>query len=129
MRPVTRAIRESPPPLAHDATVIEAAHRVEGISLESWPVTDEDGLVGMVRTQAIQEAAAKGSNATIAQLIADEIADRHPVHVHTDHPLSVALARMGESGHDVLPVVSRANGRVLVGLVTLKDVLKAYGVS
>jgi CBS domain-containing protein len=116
MRPVTRAIRESPVPIPHDATVVEAAHRVEGISLESWPVTDEDGLVGMVRTQAIQDAAAKGSNVTIAELIADEVADGHPVHVHTDHPLSVALGRMGESGHDVLPVVSRANGRLLLAL-------------
>jgi CBS domain-containing protein len=50
------------------------------------------------------------------------------VHVHTDHPLGEALTRMGESRHNVIPVVSRANGRVLLGLVTLEDVLAAYGV-
>jgi CBS domain-containing protein len=48
--------------------------------------------------------------------------------VHGDQPLGQALARMGETGHSVLPVVSRANVRLLLGLVTLPDVLKAYGV-
>jgi CBS domain-containing protein len=50
-------------------------------------------------------------------------------HVHGDQPLGLALARMGESGHQVLPVVSRANARILLGIVTLADVLKVYGVA
>ncbi|HZI99212.1 MAG TPA: CBS domain-containing protein, partial [Gemmatimonadaceae bacterium] len=54
--------------------------------------------------------------------------DNRFVHVHADHPLGEALTRMGESGHSVLPVVSRANARILLGLVTLEDVLKAYKV-
>ena len=35
---------------------------------------------------------------------------------------------MGESRQTVLPVVSRANVRILLGLVTLRDVLSAFGV-
>jgi CBS domain-containing protein len=35
---------------------------------------------------------------------------------------------MGATRHTVLPVVSRANARVLLGVVTLPDILKAYGV-
>ena len=49
-------------------------------------------------------------------------------HVHDDQPLGLALARMGATRHTVLPVVSRANARVLLGVVTLSDILKAYGV-
>jgi Chloride channel protein EriC len=49
-------------------------------------------------------------------------------YVHLDHPLSLALERMGESGLDALPVVSRANIRHAYGVVTLPDILAAYGV-
>jgi CBS domain-containing protein len=48
--------------------------------------------------------------------------------VHGDQPLGLALARMGDTGHNALPVVSRANARIVVGIVTLADVLKSYGV-
>ena len=36
---------------------------------------------------------------------------------------------MGTSGLNVLPVVSRANVRQLLGIVVLDDVLGAYGVA
>jgi len=49
-------------------------------------------------------------------------------HVHNDQPLSRALARMRDTGHKVLPVVSRANARIVLGIVTFADILKAYGV-
>jgi len=49
-------------------------------------------------------------------------------HVHSDQPLGLALARMGDSGHNVLPVVSRSNARMIIGVVTIADVLQAYGV-
>jgi tetratricopeptide (TPR) repeat protein len=45
-----------------------------------------------------------------------------------DHPLDVALRRMARSKLNVLPVVSRSNVRELTGLVSLQDVLRAYGV-
>ena len=48
--------------------------------------------------------------------------------MHPDHPLGLALARMGATHHTVLPVVSRANVRVMLGIVTLADILNAYGV-
>jgi CBS domain-containing protein len=50
------------------------------------------------------------------------------VHMHGDQPLGQALARMGETRHTVLPVVSRGNVRLLLGIVTLSDVLRAFGV-
>ena len=54
-------------------------------------------------------------------------ADAFP-HVHPDHPLDVALRRMAQSGINVLPVVSRSNVRQLLGVISLSDILRAYGV-
>ena len=42
-----------------------------------------------------------------------------------DEPLRAAIHRMAESGVSRLPVVDRAEPPALVGLITLKDVLKA----
>jgi CIC family chloride channel protein len=36
---------------------------------------------------------------------------------------------MGENQLDILPVVNRANVHKLEGIVTLRDVLNAYGVN
>jgi CIC family chloride channel protein len=49
-------------------------------------------------------------------------------HVHTDHALHLALERMSAARLDVLPVVNRADVHKLEGIITLKDVLDAYGV-
>ncbi len=49
-------------------------------------------------------------------------------HVHPDHSLSWALERMGENGVQTLPVVSRADIRDILGVVTLDAILHAYGV-
>jgi len=53
--------------------------------------------------------------------------DRFP-YVYPDHPLSLALERMGSAGTDTLPVVSRANRRRIQGVITMADVLRTYGV-
>jgi predicted transcriptional regulator len=114
--------------------IAEAAERVKDSNLESWPVADELGLVGMVRTRHIAHALDQGRlDMTVARLM--QIARRSDgersvdlPHVHNDQPLSRALARMRDNGHKVLPVVSRANPRIMLGVVTLADILKAYGV-
>ncbi|MEO6525204.1 MAG: chloride channel protein [Gemmatimonadaceae bacterium] len=133
---VSTAIRESPEPLPHDLPVRYALERVRDSALSSWPVEDEDGFVGMVRTSALVQAMADGrADATLHELRsatdaahrAGDVEDRFP-HVHGDQPLGQALARMGAARHTVLPVVSRANVRILLGVVTLPDILRAYGV-
>jgi CBS domain-containing protein len=53
--------------------------------------------------------------------------DRYP-YVYPDHPLSLALERMGSAGTDTLPVVNRANRRRVQGIITMADVLGAFGV-
>jgi hypothetical protein len=48
-------------------------------------------------------------------------------YVHADHPLYVALERMGTVKLDLLPIVSRADIHYLMGVVFLADVLNSYG--
>ena len=131
---VSNAIREAPDSLTPEMTVSDAAERVKDSIFESWPVADELGLVGLVRTRHIAAAMEQGRlEMTIERLM--QIARRSDgdrsvdlPHVHNDQPLSRALARMRDNGHKVLPVVSRANARIMLGVVTLADILKAYGV-
>jgi len=131
---VTAAIREAPEPFTPDMKVDEAEAKMGGSDLESWPVADEDGLIGMVRVSDIAAATAGDQRpVTIATILKRARGvdgdDRHErAHVHADQPLGLALARMGDTGHNVLPVVSRANVRIILGVVTLPDLLKAYGV-
>ena len=47
-------------------------------------------------------------------------------HVHADHALHVALERMGAAGLDLLPVVSRADIHVPLGIIGIEDVLASY---
>jgi len=63
-----------------------------------------------------------------AQIPNELITSRNFPHVHLDHPLDVALKRMAESKFNVLPVVSRSDVRDLKGVVTLKDILRTYGI-
>ena len=131
---VSAATREAPQSLNPEMTIGEAEERVKDSVLESWPVADDLGLVGMVRTRHIAAAVKQGRlDMTIARLmqIAKRSASDTSVdlpHVHNDQPLSRALARMKDNGHKVLPVVSRANGRIMLGIVTFEDILEAYGV-
>jgi CBS domain-containing protein len=115
--------------------VDEAEAKIGGSDLESWPVADEDGLIGMVRVSDIVAATAGDQRpVTIATILkrarsadGDDRMDR--AHVHADQPLGLALARMGDTGHNVLPVVSRGNARIMLGVVALPDLLRAYGVA
>jgi CIC family chloride channel protein len=131
---VTTALREAPQPLTAEMKVDEATARFGDSDLESWPVVDDDGLIGMVRVNDVVDAATGNQRpvtiATIMKRARALIRDGNAEipHVHKDQPLGLALARMGDTGHNALPVVNRGNIREMIGIVTLVDVLKAYGV-
>ncbi len=124
-RQVRSAMREATETLNAEWTVREALAKAEGSELRAWPVCDNDGVIGVLRLQHLRQAANEGS--ADKRLVAWVDANDFP-HVHMDHPLHVALERMGASQLDLLPVVSRANVHQLRGVVMLQDVLAQYGV-
>ena len=111
--------------LSPDLPVVEAAVLLNRHDLDAFPVGDAQGLRGMIRKWELQSAIAQGRGpAKLAELIGAKFP-----HLHPDQGVAIALEMMGESGYNVLPVVSRANVRRLEGIVTLEDILDAYGVS
>jgi len=116
-------------------TVGEALERSGNDALDAWPVVDGRDLHGMIERSELEQASTQGRLDQPLAVLLRERPSPHRAdaaalpHLHPDHTLTLALERMGALGRNVLPVVSRANIRHLVGLVTLQDVLKAYGVS
>jgi CIC family chloride channel protein len=125
-RQVIHAMRRADEVLPADMSAQEALEKVRPSPLRAWPVSDQRGLVGILTMPELKKAAADGpANAKLIDLI-----DRREFpHLHSDHSLGVALERMGATGVDVLPVVSRADVHKLEGIVALQDVLKLYGVA
>ena len=122
---VSQAMRAASEIMPSNVTVREAFERARKTEFHSWPVIDERGVVGIVSLARIEQAMANGEAAKPLGDLADGQAFPH---VHADHPLHVTLERMGAAKLDVLPVVSRANIHLLLGVVVLQDVLNLYGV-
>jgi len=124
------ALRPPPGTLPAERSVAEALSQLDDSSVDAWPVVHGADFVGMVARSELQSAAdRREQHATLAQLVESHRSEDDVVmHVHPDQSLGHVLARMGETRRSVLPVVSRANVRALLGVVTLHDVLRAYGV-
>ena len=125
-RQVSQVMRPAEEVLSAEFTVREAMEKVEKSSASAWLVCDEMGVRGILTRKKLEET---GPQSSAARSILELIATVEFVHVHPDHPLTVALERLGASRLEILPVVSRANVHQLEGIVTLQDVLALYGVA
>jgi CIC family chloride channel protein len=101
----------------------------------AWPVMDGGRLAGTITLAQIQQEMAEGrGDRVLGELLPVDVpnplltSDNFP-HLHMDHPLDMALRRMAHSKLNVLAVVGRADIRDLKGVVSLKDILEAYGVA
>ncbi len=122
---VAHVMRAATDVLSARTTVEEAFKMTHGSQLHAWPVTDDRGVMGVISRAQIEQAVAKGET---KKPLRDLLDARDFPHVHADHPLYVALERMGTAKLDLLPVVSRADIHYLLGIVVLPDVLQAFGV-
>jgi Chloride channel protein EriC len=119
---VKSAIRPDDEPLPPDMDFQSAAERLRDKNLNAWPVAHEGKLWGLLTVQSLE--AETDFKTAIGDLFE---AGHSSIHVHLDHPLTIALERMGAAGVEALPVVSRADVQRLLGIITLPEVLKAYG--
>lgn len=125
-RVVNQAMREATETLNAEWTVQEALERAERSEFRAWPVCDTRGVIGVLSLQSLRQEAHEGS---ADKRLAEFVDASDFPHVHVDHPLYVALERLGASQLDLLPVVSRADVHQLRGVVRLEDVLAQYGVA
>src|ERR1700688_1506856 len=119
-RRVQQAMRAVTETLDAGTSLQDAQARIAASGMQAWPVCSHEGVIGVIRRDAIESAAKDGeATKSLEELI--ETGD-FP-HVHTDHSLHSALDRMGAAGLEALPVVSRADVRQLLGIVAMDDVL------
>ena len=124
-RQVMQIIQPAGEVLKAGQTVQSAIEATRESARQTWIVSDDRGVAGLLTREQLENAASRGSlDSPIGAILK---AGEFP-HVHADHPLDEALGRLGANHVDLLPVVSRANVHQLVGVVRLQDVLEAYGV-
>jgi CIC family chloride channel protein len=133
---VTMAMRQPGDEMfSPDTSVADALVRGGRSAFDAWPVVDGKELQGMIARQELEDAVTAGrGDQPLAKLLRERPSPHRSdaaalPHVHPDHSLTLALERMGALRRTVLPVVSRSNIRHLVGVVTLQDVLDAYGIA
>jgi CIC family chloride channel protein len=104
---------------AEVASAIDGERRAQSI----FAVVDEGGELAGIVTRWVLERWAEAPRDEAAPSLSSIV--RIPVIAYPDEPLRVLVNRMAETGLTELPVVERANPRSLVGIITLKDLLKA----
>jgi len=124
-RQVIRVMHAASELLPAEITVREALARVRSSEVRTWLVADRRGVVGVINLSSLEQELAEGADKRVGELV-DALAFPH---VHPDQGLDLALERMGANRIEILPVVNRGDVHKLEGIVTLRDVLDAYGVS
>ena len=125
----------APPHLLTEYDRFEDALAFLNRERNAWPVTDGQMLVGMISLPVVEREIARGhgqrslGETFTPRLPRELLTSENFPHVHMDHPVDVSLRRMAQSKWNVLPVVSRSNVRELRGVVSLPDILRAYGVA
>ncbi len=124
-RSVREVMRAAPDSYPANITVHAALERARSSSFRSFLVEDEGSIVGVVSRTTLERSLADGAAEQNLLSLLDSLSFPH---VHSDHPLHLALERMSKAHIDILPVVSRSNINKLEGVITLRDVLDSYGV-
>jgi chloride channel protein, CIC family len=130
---VTDAMCTDVDPLSGELPAAAALERLRTLEVDAWPVEDHGGLRAMVTVAQLESAMSRGaSNHRLVELVPQVTADHLDAeafpHLHADHSLDLALKRMGDAKLQTLPVVRRDNIRQMVGIISLPDVLRAYGI-
>lgn len=118
-------MRSGEPALSTQSTVKEAIERLKKNQVNAWPVSDGSEIWAVANLHALE-------NEEIAcDALLQEVCARDASYpfIHPDQSLSLGLEKMGAAGVDVIPVVSRNNIRQLQGVLTVPDILRAYGLA
>jgi len=114
---VEDAMRVPTPQVALRLEALPPPQVVESLPGEFFLVQDGSGYWGGMSRGRLLELAA---NQTFA---AGAHCEALP-HLHPDHPLDVAMRRIGD--WPLVPVVHRADGNKLVGVLSLADIVETY---
>ena len=128
-RQVGQVMRPATNWMAAEMLLADAVEAGRSKEFHTFLVGDGRRLIGVVSLKQIERGITMdGKEKPIGDLI-DSFGHSDFPHMHSDHALYVALERMGAHGLDLLPVVSRADIHVPLGIIALEDVLASYGLS
>ena len=131
---VAQAMRTGVRLIEREATIAEAIAFIHSVGVDSWPVAEGRRLLCMITASQLESAAVDGARfRTVSEIMTPpppgHLDNETFPHIHPDHSLDVALERMGAAHLDALPVVGRANVREILGVITLPEILRAYGIT
>ncbi len=124
-RQVIKVMQTASESLAAEMTVREALEQVRSSKFRTSLVTDQRGVIGVINLATLERELTESPDKKLAELTDAMVFP----HVHADQALDLALERMGANQLEILPVVNRGDVHKLEGIVTLRDVLDAYGVN
>ncbi|MDR3744668.1 MAG: chloride channel protein [Acidobacteriaceae bacterium] len=137
-RTAASILRPAGPLLDVATTVQQALAELRATAFRTGLVTDHRGLIGLLTLEQLESAISRPESAISSSEAISPIEALSPIkalltgsafpHIHADQGIDLALERMGEKNLDLLPVVSRADVHQIEGIVTLHDVLDAFGV-
>jgi chloride channel protein, CIC family len=106
-------------------SVREALERAEESRHHGFPVVDAARrMVGFVTTDDLKRHLAEGGEER-EETPLGEIAAAEVVHTHPDHTLDTVMLKMGQQELSLLPVVSRIDQTKLLGIISMRDVVRA----
>ena len=123
VRAAMRPPRELLPP---NLTVEDAIERVALSGKRAWPVAEGNRISGLITLAELERFHAWGQD---QERLGDLVRGRKFPHAHADQPIDHVLATMGRIRMDTLPVVSRVDVHQLEAVVTVSDLLRAYGIA
>jgi len=124
-RTVAKVMRLSAQSLPAQMRVPDAVAQTQSSEFHIWPIVEKDYFLGMLTRETLERTVANGKKDL---LLKDVVETQLVPHLHKDQALHLALERMSREHVDLLPVVHRADIHRLEGVVTLADVLNAYGI-
>jgi CIC family chloride channel protein len=105
-----------------ELSVREALDFAEESRHHGFPVVDDgQRMVGFVTTNDLKRCIADGKED--APLV--DVAIKNIVHAHPDHTLDRVMVKLGQEELSLLPVVSRVDTTRLLGIISMRDVLRA----
>jgi len=122
---IVRVMQSGSESLSAEITMKEALQQARSSGVRTWLVSDPRGVIGVINLEQLERKSMEAADKKLGEVVNAMVFP----HVHADQSLDVALERMGANQIEILPVVNRGNVHKLEGVVTLHDVLNAYGVN
>jgi CIC family chloride channel protein len=132
---VDEVMNHAPITVDKDQSLAELFALVQETHMQGFPVVGKDkklyGIVSMQdmeRTMQDIDRTLRGKDIPLKDITVWDVASHDPVSVFPDEPIWSAIRKMAPRDLARLPVVSRLDPNVLVGLISRSDILRAYQV-